>query len=128
LHAIERPNRDAHRFRQAFAHFQNFLHRRGIVVCFGFLRAADVIVRPSSRCAIRGNDVSSSICSTAGNQAEIPRAGAVGRYGKRGRCAGSFAEYTRDEYPRKIDSHIEALRSAVRGAGMEYFLMNTARR
>jgi hypothetical protein len=36
-------------------------------------------------------------------------------------------EYTRDEYPRKIDSHIEALSSAVRAAGMEYFLMNTAR-
>ena len=28
---------------------------------------------------------------------------------------------------RKIDSHIEALASAARGAGMEYFLMDTAR-
>ena len=36
-------------------------------------------------------------------------------------------EYTRDEYPRKIDSHIEALSSKVRAAGMDYFLMNTAR-
>ena len=36
-------------------------------------------------------------------------------------------EYARDEYPRKIDSHIEALSSKARGAGMDYFLMNTAR-
>jgi len=35
-------------------------------------------------------------------------------------------EYTRDDTA-EIDSHIEALSSKVRAAGMEYFLMNTAR-
>jgi hypothetical protein len=36
-------------------------------------------------------------------------------------------EYARNEYRQKIDSHIEALSSAARSAGLEYFLMNTAR-
>jgi hypothetical protein len=36
-------------------------------------------------------------------------------------------EYARNEYRRKIDSHIEALSSAARGAGLDYFLMNTER-
>ena len=36
-------------------------------------------------------------------------------------------EYARNEYRRKIDSHIEALSSKARGAGLDYFLMNTAR-
>ena len=32
-----------------------------------------------------------------------------------------------NEYRRKMDSHIEALASKVRGAGMDYFLMDTGR-
>ena len=36
-------------------------------------------------------------------------------------------EYARNEYKRKIDSHIEALSSKARGAGMDYFLMDTSR-
>jgi hypothetical protein len=36
-------------------------------------------------------------------------------------------EYARNEYRRKIDSHIEALSSKARAAGLDYFLMNTAR-
>ena len=36
-------------------------------------------------------------------------------------------EYARNEYRRKMDSHIEALSSKARGAGMEYFLMDTGR-
>jgi hypothetical protein len=36
-------------------------------------------------------------------------------------------EYAREEYRRKIDAHIEALSSAARSAGLEYFLMNTGR-
>ena len=36
-------------------------------------------------------------------------------------------EYARHEYRAKIDAHIEALGSKARGAGLEYFLMNTGR-
>jgi hypothetical protein len=36
-------------------------------------------------------------------------------------------EYARNEYRRKMDTHIETLSSKVRGAGMDYFLMDTSR-
>jgi hypothetical protein len=36
-------------------------------------------------------------------------------------------EYARAEYRQKIDAHIEALKSRSRSAGLDYFLMNTAR-
>ena len=36
-------------------------------------------------------------------------------------------EYARNEYRQKIDAHIEALSTKTRGAGMDYFLMDTAR-
>jgi len=36
-------------------------------------------------------------------------------------------EYVRDEYRKKIDSHITALRDKTRGAGMDYHLLVTDR-
>ena len=36
-------------------------------------------------------------------------------------------EYARNEYRRKIDAHIENLSSKARGAGLDYFLMDTSR-
>jgi hypothetical protein len=36
-------------------------------------------------------------------------------------------EYVRHEYRDKIDSHIRDLRDQAKAAGMDYFLMNTAR-
>ena len=36
-------------------------------------------------------------------------------------------DYARGEYREKIDAHIEALGAKAKGAGMDYFLMNTGR-
>jgi hypothetical protein len=36
-------------------------------------------------------------------------------------------EYARNEYRTRIDAHIQTLRDKARGAGMDYFLMNTSR-
>jgi hypothetical protein len=36
-------------------------------------------------------------------------------------------EYAHNEYRRRIDGHIEALRDQSKRAGMDYFLMNTSR-
>ncbi len=36
-------------------------------------------------------------------------------------------EYARNEYKRRIDAHIAGLDSKARWAGLDYFLMNTAR-
>ena len=130
LHAIEKAESGTRTdFAKPFAHFQNFLHRRGIVVVLSdFYERPDVIVKTIEPLRYRGNDV---ILFHLLDQQEIkPKFREPVLLVDMENAADALEvspEYTRDEYPRKIDSHIEALRSAVRGAGMEYFLMNTAR-
>ena len=130
LHAIEKAEAGTRTdFAKPFAHFQNFLHRRGIVVVLSdFYERPDVIVKTIEPLRYRGNDV---ILFHLLDPQEIKpkfREPVVLVDMENSANALEFSpEYTRDEYPRKIDSHIEALRSAARGAGMEYFLMNTAR-
>src|ERR1039458_4967747 len=130
LHGIEKAEAGTRTdFAKPFAHFQNFLHRRGIVVVLSdFYERPDVIVKTIEPLRYRGNDV---ILFHLLDQQEIkPKFREPVVLVDMENSANALEvspEYTRDEYPRKIDSHIEALRSAVRGAGMEYFLMNTAR-
>ena len=130
LHAIEKAEAGTRTdFAKPFAHFQNFLHRRGIVVVLSdFYEQPDIIVKTIEPLRYRGNDV---ILFHLLDQQEIkPKFREPVLLVDMENAADALEvspEYTRDEYPRKIDSHIEALRSAVRGAGMEYFLMNTAR-
>jgi uncharacterized protein (DUF58 family) len=130
LHAIEKAEAGTRTdFAKPFAHFQNFLHRRGIVVVLSdFYEQPDIIVKTIEPLRYRGNDV---ILFHLLDQQEIkPKFREPVVLVDMENSANALEvspEYTRDEYPRKIDSHIEALASAARGAGMEYFLMNTAR-
>jgi uncharacterized protein (DUF58 family) len=130
LHAIEKAEAGTRTdFAKPFAHFQNFLHRRGIVVVLSdFYERPDIIVKTIEPLRYRGNDV---ILFHLLDQQEIkPKFREPVVLVDMENSANALEvspEYTRDEYPRKIDSHIEALASAARGAGMEYFLMNTAR-
>jgi uncharacterized protein (DUF58 family) len=130
LHAIEKAEAGTRTdFAKPFAHFQNFLHRRGIVVVLSdFYEQPDVIVKTIEPLRYRGNDV---ILFHLLDQQEIkPKFREPVVLVDMENSANALEvspEYTRDEYPRKIDSHIETLSSAVRAAGMEYFLMNTAR-
>jgi uncharacterized protein (DUF58 family) len=130
LHAIEKAEAGTRTdFAKPFAHFQNFLHRRGIVVVLSdFYERPDVIVKTIEPLRYRGNDV--ILFHLLDPQEIKPKFREPVLLVDMENAADALEvspEYTRDEYPRKIDSHIEALRSAVRGAGMEYFLMNTAR-
>jgi uncharacterized protein (DUF58 family) len=130
LHAIEKAEAGTRTdFAKPFAHFQNFLHRRGIVVVLSdFYERPDVIVKTIEPLRYRGNDV--ILFHLLDPQEIKPKFREPVLLVDMENAADALEvspEYTRDEYPRKIDSHIEALRSAARGAGMEYFLMNTAR-
>jgi uncharacterized protein (DUF58 family) len=130
LHAIEKAESGTRTdFAKPFAHFQNFLHRRGIVVVLSdFYERPDVIVKTIEPLRYRGNDV--ILFHLLDPQEIKPKFREPVLLVDMENAADALEvspEYTRDEYPRKIDSHIEALRSAARGAGMEYFLMNTAR-
>ncbi|MGA9623522.1 MAG: DUF58 domain-containing protein [Bryobacteraceae bacterium] len=130
LHAIEKAEAGTRTdFAKPFAHFQNFLHRRGIVVVLSdFYERPDIIVKTIEPLRYRGNDV--ILFHLLDPQEIKPKFREPVLLVDMENAADALEvspEYTRDEYPRKIDSHIEALRSAARGAGMEYFLMNTAR-
>jgi uncharacterized protein (DUF58 family) len=130
LHAIEKAEPGTRTdFAKPFAHFQNFLHRRGIVVVLSdFYERPDVIVKTIEPLRYRGNDV--ILFHLLDPQEIKPKFREPVLLVDMENAAHALEvspEYTRDEYPRKIDSHIEALSSAARGAGMEYFLMNTAR-
>ena len=130
LHAIEKAEPGTRTdFAKPFAHFQNFLHRRGIVVVLSdFYERPDVIVKTIEPLRYRGNDV--ILFHLLDPQEIQPKFREPVLLVDMENAADALEispEYTRDEYPRKIDSHIEALSSAARGAGMEYFLMNTAR-
>jgi uncharacterized protein (DUF58 family) len=130
LHAIEKAEPGTRTdFAKPFVHFQNFLHRRGIVVVLSdFYERPDVIVQTIEPLRYRGNDV--ILFHLLDPQEIKPKFREPVVLVDMENSANALEvspEYTRDEYPRKIDSHIEALASAARGAGMEYFLMNTAR-
>jgi uncharacterized protein (DUF58 family) len=130
LHAIEKAEAGTRTdFVKPFAHFQNFLHRRGIVVVLSdFYEQPEVIVKTIEPLRYRGNDV--ILFQLLDPQEIKPKFREPVVLVDMENSANALEvspEYTRDEYPRKIDSHIEALASAARGAGMEYFLMNTAR-
>ncbi len=130
LHAIEKAEAGTRTdFVKPFAHFQNFLHRRGIVVVLSdFYERPDIIVKTIEPLRYRGNDV--ILFHLLDPQEIKPKFREPVLLVDMENAADALEvspEYTRDEYPRKIDSHIEALASAARGAGMEYFLMNTAR-
>jgi uncharacterized protein (DUF58 family) len=130
LHAIEKAEPGTRTdFAKPFVHFQNFLHRRGIVVVLSdFYERPDVIVQTIEPLRYRGNDV--ILFHMLDPQEIKPKFRDPVVLVDMEDSANALEvspEYTRDEYPRKIDSHIEALSSKVRAAGMEYFLMNTAR-
>src|ERR1035437_4076414 len=119
LHAIEKAEPGTRTdFAKPFLHFQNFLHRRGIVVVLSdFYERPDVIVQTIEPLRYRGNDV--ILFQLLDPQEIKPKFREPVVLVDMENSANALEvspEYTCDEYPRKIDSHIEALSSAVRAA------------
>jgi len=130
LHAVEKAEPGTRTdFAKPFVHFQNFLRRRGIVVVISdFYEAPAVIVRNVEPLRWRGNDV--ILFHVLDPQEIEPKFREPVLLVDMENAANALEispEYTRDEYPRKIHAHIEELSSKTRGAGMDYFLMNTGR-
>ncbi len=130
LHAIEHAVQGSRTdFSKPFVHFQNFLHRRGIVVVLSdFYEKPDVIIKTVEPLRFRGNEV---ILFHVLDPQEIKpkfREPVLLVDMEDSHSALEVSpEYAREEYKRKIDSHIEGLSSAARSAGLEYFLMDTSR-
>ena len=130
LHAIEKAEQGTRTdFIKPFIHFQNFLHRRGIVVVLSdFYEQPETIVRTVEPLRHRGNEV--VLFQVLDPQEIKPKFRDPVLLYDMENSADSLEvtpEYARNEYRKKIDSHIEALASKTRSAGMDYFLMNTER-
>jgi uncharacterized protein (DUF58 family) len=130
LHAIEKAEPGTHTdFAKPFVHFMNFLHRRGIVVVLSdFYEQPDVIIKTVEPLRYRGNEV--VLFHILDPQEIKPKFREPVLLVDMENARESLEvspEYARQDYRKRIDFHIESLRSAARGAGMDYFLMDTQR-
>jgi uncharacterized protein (DUF58 family) len=130
LHAIEHAEpRTRTDFSKPFVHFQNFLHRRGIVVVLSdFYEQPETIIKTVEPLRYKGNEV--VLFHILDPQEIHPkfREPVLLVDMENAREAMEVSpEYAKHEYRHKIDAHIEAMGSKTRGAGMDYFLMNTSR-
>jgi uncharacterized protein (DUF58 family) len=129
LHAIEQAEPGTHTdFAKPFTHFQTFLRRRGLVVVLSdFYEAPETIVKTIEPLRFRGNEV---ILFHLLDPQEISPKFREPVLLVDMETKGSLEvspEYARSEYRAKISDHIEQLRTRARGAGLDYFLMDTSR-
>jgi uncharacterized protein (DUF58 family) len=132
LHAIE--NAEAGTgvrtdFVKPFIHFQNFQHRRGIVVVLSdFYEQPETIVKTIEPLRYRGNEV--ILFHVLDPQEIKPKFRdpvlLVDLEDETSSLEVS-PEYARNEYKKRIDAHISGLDSKARSSGLDYFLMNTGR-
>src|SRR5215467_2144236 len=120
LHAIEKSEPGTRTdFIKPFVHFQNFLHRRGIVVVLSdFYAQPETIVQTVEPLRYRGNEV--IIFHVLDPQEIKPRFRDPVLLFDLEDTTQSLEvtpEYAKNEYKRKIDAHIEALSSKARAAG-----------
>src|SRR5215468_1452580 len=130
LHAIEKAEVGTHTdFVKPFVHFQNFLHRRGIVIIMSdFYEDPETIVDTVQPLRYKGNEV--ILFHMLDPQEIKPKfKDPVLLYDVEDTVHSLEVspEYARNEYRRRIDAHIEALQSKAKAAGMDYFLMDTGR-
>jgi len=130
LHAIEKVEPGTHTdFVKPFVHFQNFLHRRGIVVVLSdFYEQPETIVRTVEPLRYKGNEVILfHMLDPQEIKPKFREPVLLVDMENETNALEVSPEYARNEYRKRIDQHIETLGSKARGAGLEYFLMDTGR-
>jgi uncharacterized protein (DUF58 family) len=130
LHAIEKAEVGTHTdFAAPFVHFQNFLHRKGLVIVLSdFYADPEIIIRTIEPLRYKGNEV--ILFHILDPQEIAPKFREPMLLVDMEDRAASLEvspEYARHDYRRKIDAHIESLSTKTKSAGMDYFLMNTSR-
>ncbi len=130
LHAIEKaePGKRTD-FSKPFVHFQNFLHRRGLVVVMSdFYEDPAVIVRTMEPLRHHGNEVILfHVLDPQEIKPKFREPVLLVDMENETEALEVSPEYARNEYRRRIDTHIESLSEKARGAGLDYFLMDTSR-
>ena len=130
LHAIEKAEPGTRTdFAKPFLHFQQFLHRRGIVVVISdFYEEPETDLRTVEPLRFRGNEV--VLFHVLDPQEIAPKfSEPVLLQDMENEDAMEVSpDYAQARVPAKIDEHIEALRNRSRSArGMDYFLLTTDR-
>jgi uncharacterized protein (DUF58 family) len=115
-------------FAKPLNHFQQFLRRRGIVVFISdFYDSPEHIVRTVVPLRFHGNEVVLfHVLDPKEIRPEIGEPSTLIDLETQDRIEIT-PEYVRDEYRKKFDAHVEALRDKARGAGMDYHLLVTDR-
>ena len=115
-------------FAKPLDHFQQFLRRRGIVVFISdFYDSPEHIVRTVEPLRFHGNEVVLfHVLDPKEIRPEIGEPSTLVDLETHDRIEIT-PEYVRDEYRKKFDAHVEALRDKTRGAGMDYHLLVTDR-
>ncbi len=129
LHAIEAAAVGTHTdFAKPFAHFQQFLHRRGIVVVLSdFYEQPETIIKTVEPLRFHGNEV--VLFQVLDPQEINPKfRDSVLLLDMETKSSIEVSpEYARTEYRQKITAHLEAIRDQAKSAGLDYFLMDTGR-
>jgi uncharacterized protein (DUF58 family) len=129
LHAIENAEGGTRTdFSKPFAHFQQFLHRRGIVVVMSdFYAPPEEVARVIEPLRYRGNEV--VLFHILDPQELDPKfRDPVLLLDIEDNDAMEVSpEYARTEYKQKIDQHLQQLAEKAAAAGLEYVFMNTSK-
>jgi uncharacterized protein (DUF58 family) len=115
-------------FAKPLNHFQQFLRRRGIVVFISdFYDSPEHIVRTIEPLRFHGNEVVLfHVLDPKEIRPEIGEPSTLVDLETQDRIEIT-PDYVRDEYRKKFDAHVEALRDKTRAAGMDYHLLVTDR-
>jgi uncharacterized protein (DUF58 family) len=129
LHAIEACKVGTHTdFAKPFIHFLTFLRRRGLVVVISdYCEDPETIIRTVEPLRFRGNEVILFHVLDPEEIAPRFREPVLLQDMESNASLEVSPEYARTDYRHKLDAHIQSLRDKAKGAGLDYFLMNTGR-
>ena len=129
LHALEKCQPRARTdFAKPFFHFQQFLHRRGIVmVVSDFYETPEKIVRAVEPLRHKGSEVVLFHVLDPREIAPKLDEPALLVDMETSDSLEVSPDYTRTAYRVRIDAHIAALREQSKAAGLDYFLLDTSR-
>ena len=113
-------------FGKPLRHFQNLLHRRGIaIVISDFYEEPEKIVHAIEPLRFHGNDVVLFHILDSEEIRPVLKGPALLVDLETEQEMEVIPEYTKATYRKKMEAHIEQLRSRTRGAGMDYRLLVT---
>ena len=129
LHAIEKATPGARTdFAKPFIHCQNFLHRRGILaVISDFYADPEEVIKTMEPLRFHGNElILFHVLDPQEIRPKLREPVLMVDLETSDEIEVS-PDYAREEYSKKIDAHIDALRDRSRRAGMDYFLLDTSK-